>query len=512
MLSIQDALRIAFVSVQSDVGLGIFLLVLLAGLLYYREQFHKVRFPPGPPMKLAIGNIFDIPSQGAWTKLTECQKQYGDLVFFRGLGNNVLVLNSMALINDFFEKRSPNYSHRPQFTFAGELMGVDRTLPLLSYGDEWRAQRKLAHTALSQKAIQKYHVIQEDLAASLAGMFLDAPEDFFHHVRLIAGRIVLSVTYGVTTDEREEKFIVEAEAGMQYVHKVTVPGAVLCDLLPFLKHAPSWVPFKQEAKRRRGNIDRMAAETYEYAKHSIETAGPSLVRELLDAGFGSSALLEERIMWTAGAMYAAGSETTYTTILTGIMAMALHPDKQRKAQKEIDNVIGSGRLPVIQDRDSLPYVNAVIKEVMRWHPALPLGIARRSAEADVYEGYLIPKSTILIPNIWAIAHAPNEKYDPQAFIPERFLDETQNIPDPATWAFGFARRMCPGKALGENSVFILFATILAMFEITPPEKDKIVPKFTLGLASCPEPFPCIIKPRSDAQAALVKERGAQRSF
>jgi cytochrome P450 len=80
--------------------------------------------------------------------------------------------------------------------------------------------------------------------------------------------------------------------------------------------------------------------------------------------------------------------------------MALNPDVQHNAQDEIDRVIGPGRLPTIADRDRMPYVNAVVKEVFRWHPALPMGIPHMSTVDDIYDGYYIPKGSILMPNIW----------------------------------------------------------------------------------------------------------------
>lgn len=80
--------------------------------------------------------------------------------------------------------------------------------------------------------------------------------------------------------------------------------------------------------------------------------------------------------------------------------MALNPDVQRNAQDEIDRVIGPGQLPTIADRDHMPYVNAVVKEVFRWHPALPMGIPHMSTTDDMYDGYYIPKGSILMPNIW----------------------------------------------------------------------------------------------------------------
>lgn len=57
-------------------------------------------------------------------------------------------------------------------------------MPMLAYNDEWRLQRKLAHAALGPGAVKKYHDVQEDLAALLAKQLLDAPTEFFSHVRL----------------------------------------------------------------------------------------------------------------------------------------------------------------------------------------------------------------------------------------------------------------------------------------------------------------------------------------
>ena len=163
------------------------------------------------------------------------------------------------------------------------------------------------------------------------------------------------------------------------------------------------------------------------------------------------------------------------------MAMALHPDKLKLAHEELDRVVGVDRLPTISDRARLPYVNAIIRETMRWHPALPLsefhsrgvvdfllttstGIARCTSEDDLYEGYDIPKGTIVMPNVWyvrssctlpelsiltshlssrAIAFEKRGPYDPHAFVPERFLDKEVPTMDPSSWAFGFGRWCVP---------------------------------------------------------------------
>jgi len=80
--------------------------------------------------------------------------------------------------------------------------------------------------------------------------------------------------------------------------------------------------------------------------------------------------------------------------------MSLSPDVVRKAQGEIDRVIGNDRLPNSMDRPNLPYVEAVVKEVLRWHPVAPMGLPHTSTTEDVFEGYLIPKGSMVIANIW----------------------------------------------------------------------------------------------------------------
>ena len=82
------------------------------------------------------------------------------------------------------------------------------------------------------------------------------------------------------------------------------------------------------------------------------------------------------------------------------LAMAMYPDVQRKAQEELDRVVGEGRLPSFEDRGSLPYLNALVRELLRWHIVLPMGMPHRAIADDVYNGYHIPaKSTVLV-NLW----------------------------------------------------------------------------------------------------------------
>ncbi|OCH86637.1 cytochrome P450 [Obba rivulosa] len=499
-----------------DVQLALALL-LAAAYAFRRYRRYKASkglpFPPGPPGNLLTGNILEVSQYEAPSAFTRYQRQYGDVMMFRGLGSRVLVLNSLQAINDLLDKRASNYSHRPISISGGELIGFGESMLLLPYGAEWRAHRKLAHVALNPTQVKEYQVLQEDIAAWLAKGLLETPEDFVDVVRISAGRLIIAVTYGIPASPTQTE--ASSERFAEAAKKAVIPGYYLCDFLPFLKHAPSWVPFQRELQEGRQIWYEFLTRPFEHVKSEMATGGvlPSLMRNLLSSPPKDVPDFERRLMLVGGVMFGAGSETIYATILALIMAMALNPDKQRLAQAEIDAVIGDDRLPTVEDRPNLPYVNAVIKETMRWQPVNPLGVGRRSAEDDFYNGYYIPKDTIVVPNTWCVstvAYAPNAKYDPNTFIPERFLDNTQTIVDPTAYAFGYGRRACPGRYMGENSVFIFAATILASFRISRLDGEELVQRFSQHLVryAVAEPYKCSIVSRSAAKAKLIELRAA----
>ncbi|KIJ23555.1 hypothetical protein M422DRAFT_195788, partial [Sphaerobolus stellatus SS14] len=184
------------------------------------------------------------------------------------------------------------------------------------------------------------------------------------------------------------------------------------------------------------------------------------------------------------------------------------PEVQKKAQAELDDVIGSDRLPEFGDKSALPYTVAIYKETMRWHPLLPLGVPHAISEDDVIEGYFIPKGAIICGNTWSILQ--DEAVfgpDTDKFMPERFLQVGIRSPG-NTGAFGFGRRICPERFMAENSLFISIASILHFFVISGPRdsfgnETPVEYEWTSGILSLPTNFQCTIKPRSKAAEELI---------
>lgn len=154
--------------------------------------------------------------------------------------------------------------------------------------------------------------------------------------------------------------------------------------------------------------------------------------------------------------------------------MAVHPEIQKKAQGEIDQLLGGDRLPTLADQDDLPYISALLKEIYRWHVPLPISIPKSLREDDDYKGYHLPKGAIVLENVWAVFRDPVTYPEPHVFRPERFLKDGKldtSVRDPDDRVFGSGRRICPGKHFANRAIFLRIATILATFDLQPSANE-----------------------------------------
>ena len=159
--------------------------------------------------------------------------------------------------------------------------------------------------------------------------------------------------------------------------------------------------------------------------------------------------------------------------------MVLNPGVMKKAQEELDRVIGKDRLPSFSDKDDLPYIDALLKELLRWNPPLPFSFPSRITLDDEYQGYFIPAGATVIQNIWAVFRDPNIYPEPEAFNPDRFLKDGKLNPlvfDPEVRVFGAGRRICPGRHFALRTVYLVVSCVLSVFDIAPPLNDDGSPQ------------------------------------
>lgn len=301
--------------------------------------------------------------------------------------------------------------------------------------------------------------------------------------------------------------------------------AVLADFFPILRALPAWL---SPAKRQAIEHHKMEKDIYKghwmKAKHKILnkelSASSCIVGDLMqmqaEEGFS-----DDFAAYLTGAYLEAGSDTTSSELYAFAQAMLLYPEAQRKAQAELDAVVGEDRYPDLDDMQNLPYLRACIKETLRWMPTAPLGaVPHATTEDDYYEGYFIPRHTSVVLNTWAIHRDPERYPDPERFLPERYLGDDTNAADSAGQSdvtkrdhsgFGAGRRICLGTHVAERSMFLAMSRTLWALEFRPPKDANgrdILPKqddFEQGLVVLPKVFGADVQVRSEKRARLVKQ-------
>ncbi|GBE86410.1 Multifunctional cytochrome P450 monooxygenase af510 [Sparassis crispa] len=412
------------------------------------------------------------------------------------------------------EKKGSIYSDRPTLFVVGELIGWVRSVVFSPYGPRLRDMRRLFAQLLgSRKSASRYMSLIETETRRCMVRFLHLSEhgdvDIVKPVRKTSGAIILAISFGYQVKESEDPFVNTAEAVMEEFSVASAPGAFLVDILPILQYLPEWMPgggWKKKVAACAKNFDAMYEKPIDYVKKQLAAGVDAQCFAAIHIGAGVDSAREELVKMAAHGMYAGGADTTVSTNTSFILMMMLHPDIQKKAQAEVDVVVGPDRFPELADRNELPYVSALCSEILRLHPVVPSGIIHRLTEDDVHAGYFIPKGTYVIANIWQHLHDSRVYSDPFTFKPERFLGKTPER-DPRDFVFGYGRRICPGNHLADLSIFTFCATILALFDISPgtaPAVDLHKVQYTTGTISHPPPFECSLKPRSSQAEALIR--------
>jgi len=242
---------------------------------------------------------------------------------------------------------------------------------------------------------------------------------------------------------------------------------------------------------------------FEYARKR-EAAGISAPAMALDLLKSSNDPAQLQILKdTCATAFAGGAETTTSMLRCFMLAMLQHPEVQERAHAEIGAVVGINRLPDYDDRPNLPYIEAVLMEMLRMYPVAPLGLPHATIADDVYGDIFIPKGCTVFANLWSMLRDKDIYPEPDIFKPERWFVDGKLGHDISvdSIAFGFGRRICPGRYTADNSLWIAMALILSAFKITKARDEEgkeidFEPTFTHGVTSAPNPFPCSITPRS----------------
>lgn len=470
-------------------------------------------FPPGPKGYPIIGNLLDFPENPIWEGLTKMAQEHDtDILHLDMMGSHLVVFSNSDAAAELEQGRSALYSNRPRFPMVSELMGCSWAFSLMPYGDAWRKNRKLFHRFFNITAVKQYDEKIYEAMNVFLNRLSESPERFLKHVHFLTGSLSLSVAYGLNVESEDDKFYSASKNATSAVDLALVPGAFLVDFLPILKYIPEWFPgagFKKFARVAKQGIDNSITLPFQHVKGSLQAnvaTAPSLVSTCLKglSDLNDDGVDEEMIRSVGGIVYLGGEDTTAAAIKSFFLAVTLYPETVRLAQKELDSVIGRDHLPDFSDQPRLPYISALVKEVLRWRPPTPFAATHRTVEDDVFKGLFIPAGTTTMGNTWAMFRDESVYPNAHIFNPGRFLKDGQidpNVKDPEKLVFGWGRRICPGRHFALRVVWLTVACVLAKFDISKCLDEygrPIVPeeKYTFGGITHPLPFKSDIKPRS----------------
>ncbi|KAI0256925.1 cytochrome P450 [Lactifluus subvellereus] len=497
-------------------------IVIILAVQYIRSPWRKV--PPGPKGLPVLGNVLELKDK-AWLFKKDCKRKFQDIMYLNALGQPILILNSLKPASDLLDRRANIYSDRPRFIVAHEILCGGLFGVSLPYGDFWRRNRRAAHEALTKVAVRDYHPILRKETTILASALLESPDALEKHFQRFAASAIMSVLYDYPTLENEhDKTLTEIHAFIDRMATAAALGAHLVELFPLMMLIPErFARWKREGRQYFIRHTSMFNALLNMVRNDIckGSERPSTSASLIKNS-DRNGLSDQEMAWLLGTLYTAGAETTATTLSWWALAMIAHPEFQKRAQAELDEVVGRSRTPTFSDASNLPYIEAIVKETLRWRPVVPLSIPHNTTEDDWYDGMFVPKGTMCLVNLWQCHHDPASYGDDAAsFNPERFLDAYGGVvPGPAETreeghrTYGFGRRACVGKHLANESLFITIATILwaAILERDHDPSGKEVPLDTdtfveNGIVFQPLPYRCKIIPRfPEACSILAAER------
>lgn len=410
-----------------------------------------------------------------------------------------VLLNSSRVVNEIIAKRATKTHERPFFPIAGELVSGNKRLFLQKTVD-WREGRRLLHQLLMGPASKEHNWILEDASKGLLRAYLDEPNAWYAHNY----RFAVSIMHRIVTNTPLEKSSKELD-DLQKVTStfLTTINTSFIEFFPQLSRLPVVFQFWRQYWQ---DIGRFHRKIFSHWWEDMKLLGDSnaqgsFIRDTILKEFSGT---EEQAMYLTMLVISAGADNPRMTMNAMVMACLAYPKKMEEARAEIQSVCGqAGRLPCLGDLPHLPYTCAVVKEVLRWRPTVPLVPQRVLVQDLGFENYRFPVGTEFLINSVPVCSNGYERSD--EFCPERWFKSkddgcgvTQDL-----WQFAFSAgmRSCVGYKLAQKELFISFARLLYCFEFLPTGafNDKQLNAFRPG-----EPFPVHIRARSVEHQLLIR--------
>ncbi|XP_047066869.1 cytochrome P450 76M5-like [Lolium rigidum] len=437
------------------------------------------RMPPGPTPLPVVGNLLSLRHGNLHHTLARLARVHGPVMTLKLGLTTAVVVSSRDAAEEAFTKHDRRLAARAIPDAARALGFSDRSMIWLPSSDPlWKSLRGVVVTnVFSPRGLAAARGVRERKVRDLVGYFrgrAGREVDFGQAVYGGALNLVSSAFCSVdVVDVGGESAQGVRELVLDLVAVIAKPN--VSDLVPFLRplDLQGWrrwsaIRFGKIFLILDGIIDRRMA----LANGSMEKQGDFLdsLLELISTG----KLARGSLTTILFDVIAAGSDTVSLTVEWAMAELLRNQSVMAKARAEIQSALG-GKVAVDEtDAVNLPYLQAVVKEVLRLHPVAPILLPHRAVEDGVeIGGYAVPKGSTVIFNASAIMRDPAAWERPDEFVPERFLDMANQLDFRGKAfefiPFGSGRRLCPGVPMAERVVPFILASLLHAFEWRLPD-------------------------------------------
>uniref|UniRef100_A0A8C2WPV2 Cytochrome P450 2F2-like n=1 Tax=Cyclopterus lumpus TaxID=8103 RepID=A0A8C2WPV2_CYCLU len=451
----------------------ILLLICVVFIIIQLKSRRPKNFPPGPTVLPILGNLLELSLENPLNDFERLRKTYGN-VYSIFLGPKpAVVINGMKTIKEALVTKGVDFAGRPQ-----DLLVNDSTqrkgVILADYGPSWKEQRRFALMTLRNFGMGKDSMeerIHEEIKYTMDTLEKSigqsiSPRIMFHNA---ASNIICQVLFGIRYEYDDEVIKVIVQCFTENAKIANGPWAMLYDSFPMIRSLP--LPFRKYIQNNVPGEPRDFVDCYLDRMDKSSFSEAQLTMYILDLHF-------------------AGTDTTSNTLLTGFLYLMNYPHIQERCQQEIDEVLDGKDQASAEDRNSMPYMQAVIHEVQRVANTVPLSVFHCTTKDTELMGYSIPKGTLIIPNLSSVLNEEGQWKFPNEFNPENFLnDQGEFVKPEAFMPFSAGPRMCLGEGLARMELFLIMVTLLRKFKFLWPE-DAGEPDFTpvYGVTLTPKPY------------------------
>ncbi|KAL4805605.1 cytochrome P450 [Aspergillus unguis] len=420
---------------------------------------------------------------------------------------------------------------------AGELVTKNMHMLLRPYDDRYKLHQRMEAPLLTLRAASNYRPLQDiesqQLLFDVLGEWDSLGEkgvDFHHHFERAMASTIYCLNYGYRLKTGYEKELMDGKRVQAEFARTGQVGAYIVDSFPWLNYLPKFLaPWKKEGE-----------ELFELER---QLHVGNLRKGLSNRGWNFSRYMEKlpeaqdmpevELAFDLGILADAGLDTSTVALDWFLVAwLTSGSGWAKKAQQILDEVVGRDRMPTFEDRPKLAYIDAIASETLRWRPVVVSGVPHFTKTEDEYMGYHIPANSTVLPNAFAITR--DEAVfgpDVDSFIPERWLADdlppgqepsidicgfnTSALKDLPHTGFGFGRRICTGRLIARNQLFIQMARMLWAFDVDAGIVDENTGRrhkvddmdCTEGFVTLPKPFRAVMRPRGEWVRAKILEAG-----